>query len=160
MPHFFNPARPDDPTNPNSPTAPDLVAIAPPEIEPGEPIGGYVPCEYNSEAQLIIFPDGNTLQWPPATPPAADWNGWRFSSMMHFESVFNAVSVVAPFRAISLMNLLMAAPNVDMENMVGIWNETMGMMDTTGLNFTPINESAIAHHIPLRVGTNGVITPE
>ena len=93
-----------------------------------------------------------------ALPLAADWNGWRFESMMHFESVFNAVSVVAPFRAVSLMNLLMAAPNVDMANMVGIWNETMGMMDTSGLNFVPINDSAIAHHIPLRIDGNGVIT--
>lgn len=157
--YYYNPARPDDPTDPNSPTSPDLVAIAPPELPPGDPITGYVPCEYDPALHLITFEDGTTLPWPPTPPPAADWNGWRFSSMMYFEAVFNAVSVIAPFRANSLMNMLMAAPNVDMENMVVIWNETMGMIDTAGLNFAAINDSAIAHHIPLQIGTNGVITP-
>ena len=134
-------------SNPQYITDPDTGAIV---VQPGwfEVTTSEQLAEVQQQIQSLT----------PVPPSPADWDGWRYGSMMYFESVFNAVSVVAPFRANSLMNLLMSAPNVDMGNMIGMWNETMGMIDTAGLNFVAINDSAIAHHIPLRIDGNGVIT--
>ena len=129
------------------------------DIEPGQ--GRPLDSDGNPRDGFTLMPDGWEPPAPPPPAPAADWNGWRYESILHFEAVFAAVAAIPPgARAVFLTNMLMAAPNVNMDNMITAWNGAMLMIDVVplGAAFEAINESAIAHHVPLRLSPAGVLS--
>jgi hypothetical protein len=124
--------------------------------------GGGVPLEADgsSRSGFVLMPDDWEKPPLPEPPPPPDFNQWRYTAMLHFESVFSAVQVVNAFRSTALVNMIMGLPSGDIPSTITVWNETMGMIDAAPLSadFNAIEAAAVINHIPFQVSPLGIIS--
>jgi hypothetical protein len=151
---YFNPARHDDPTDSTSPTSPALVALAPPQIEPGIDEPGFIEVQYDEVAGIITMPDESTIQWKTEPIPQPDIAQFQLECIESYEILMEYAFINLPGKAASLANIIARLTPEGLPIMVTKWNEIFldCGLDSNIPNL--INIAASNNHIPLTMNTD------
>ena len=151
---FYNPNRHDDPTDPTSPTSPSLVALAPPQIEPGVDEPGFIEVQYDEAAGIITLPDESIIQWPPPSPPAPNIAQFLTDCIPPFVPLMAWLAVQKPGMD-SVINI--ATSRLDPAGLplfIALWNQAFVGCNLDPSIATTINAAAVANNIPIVMGSD------
>ncbi len=142
---WFNPSRPSD-------GLPDLVQLAPPQSEPGVDVPGYLPVEYDPVNDIITLHDGETIQWPPPSPPVLDWDSFQLATIAQYEQLLDLSTATFGVKA-TLQNWIAKMPINRPEALplfVQSWNAVAGLVPAeSGIDWAGVVAAAVEYHCPV-----------